>query len=341
MIPLRRRQVIDNKYMILYDTMNIAIFNDELYFGSDYGHRIYDLKTLSHEVFNSNNNNVFIANEYIIWVTSYNNLHIYTKYREFVSSVSSIAYNEKINQITYWKGKLYILTSFGIKLFEMDEDGECRFINQAPGLPQKILCCCSLGKLMYLGLGDGNISIYDMDLEEITSLKFDRCLNGVHNLAIHNNYLYVDSLGRMYKYTLHGKRIPNIEFETSGLIDLSTRKLVVTDLFVYLVCSTKLYILTHDLKCVKVVEGNIIDRVLPNGKEYYGPCNYKSAAVWGNKFYVVSNDGFMTEYGELYQHMVESLSDHELTLISPWQSLWRKFGIQKDLAFLFTTALIV
>jgi hypothetical protein len=344
MIPLRRRRVIDEKYMILYDTMNIAVFNDELYFSSEYGQRIYNLKTLSYEEFKTvnswNSTNVFTAGEHVIWVNAYNSLAIYTKYREFVCTAYNIGYNEKIYQNIYWNKKLYILTNFWVKLFEMNEDGECKFVHIVTGLPQKILCCCSLGKLMYLGLGNGNIVVYNMELEEITSVEFERCLNGVHNLVIHNDYLYVDSLGCIHKYTLNGKRIPGIAFTVSEVMDLVTRKLVVTDLFVYVICSTKLYILSHDFKCVRIIESDIIDRVLVDGKEFHGPCNYKSAAVWRNKLYVVSNDGFMTEYGELYQHMLGSLSDRELTIISPWQSSWRNVGIQKDLAFLFTTALI-
>ena len=324
----------------------MVAFDDRLYIVTNQGNFICNIKAFSYETFDASRRftNIFICNGFIICVSNdHGSLCVYTKYGEFICQILPLENCKIVKNIIYWNGKIYVLKRKQIMVAEMNEDGEYKkYIKTIHFTQCKISSVCYEHEFIYIGTRNGSIIVYNMDKESFMEDRFliDYHKSRITSMTINNSFLYsIDFNGVLCKWTLMGKLVKSITTTRRLKHD---PKLITNGSVINLICQYHTKIFDLNLVRIKTIRSTKIsnDGIKCNGCNGRTRFNNIMSTSYNSKIYMVESNGIMTEYGELFQHMLGRLAEPERDLISSWQSTWRRVGIQKDLSFLFIRALL-
>lgn len=347
MMLLRKCSVIDgllNHPSGLYASgCNLIAYNHELHFAYIEQSRIYNSKTLKYEILPGEYINAFVCGEYILYCDIAGRLHCYSKHREFINSSlvfdpELIKFCNPVTNVVYWNNKIYMKISkyivFG--LYTIDDNGEIKFVNKKETgkreneYPFISTYLCSHEHYLYIGCSDGKVRVYDMSNEKLTEKCFwcdDVSYSSeVRSIVIDGEYIYITNCRvNLSKFHLNSGHLINTTNVKCMYVPI---KSFIFDSLIYIVLyHDQIRVFTLDLIPTKII--NIGDRVV-------------QAVKCEDRLYILFNNGEMIEFGELYQHMIPQLqhNEHIHKSIWCWQSFWPHSKIQKDIAFLFTKALL-
>lgn len=343
MIPLRKkavRRIRSNQPYFNIVSDNTFVSNDVLYI-LNHNYFMFDVKAFEPVEIDSTIRYFrcgFVCGEYVV-ISSYFGLRVYTKYDEFVYETYSINNTDLIITIIYHNGQLFIVKPSCIDIYKMNEDGELSDKCKAKQRPIEITCIYKHDKFIYLGYLDGSIGFYDMEKDLFIDDKFKPLTNAgkIISITIVGECLYsLNSESKLTRWDVGGNSILKIITLTKMKL---TAKLLSNDQFIFILCESHTKVLSLDLIYVRRFFNPTV-----TGKKCRGQPHTKKDHVknlcgisYNSKVYIIDVRGNITEYGELYQHMLPKLTSRS---ISAWQESWRQFGIQKDLAFLFTKAIL-